>query len=83
MIGPRNAILVINDLVLGGLLLGLLAAAFKWLVERSKVAQYRGRLWGRLFWDFAHFVMDIECRVRGFLRRRWLRGAKNISPKLA
>jgi NADH dehydrogenase FAD-containing subunit len=57
-LGPRCGIVVFNDLVLGGLLFGMLGAVAKYVVERTKVAEIRNQLWGRAFWAFSHVVVN-------------------------
>lgn len=57
-LGPRCGIVVFNDLVMGGLLFGMIGGLAKYLVERSKVAEIRNQLWGRAFWAFAHVVVN-------------------------
>lgn len=57
-LGPRHAILVVNGVVLGGAVLGFVAALAKFVVERSKVAEIRQQTWGRAFWAFGHVVVN-------------------------
>ncbi len=47
-LGPNQAILVFDNIVLGGIgLLGSLAAVLKFLIERLKMAEMRGQWWAR------------------------------------
>ena len=48
-LGARDGVLVFNDLVLGG----WLAAVAKYIIERSKVGQYRGELASVALWALA------------------------------
>ena len=42
-------------MVLGGLIFGMMSGLIKYVVERSKVAEIRNKLWGRC-------VLHVECR---------------------
>jgi hypothetical protein len=42
-----HGIVVFNDLVLGGVLFGMLGGLVKHIVERSKLAEIRNKTWGR------------------------------------
>jgi hypothetical protein len=48
-LGPHNAVLVMNDLVLGGRLLGRVACLVKHVIEITKMAELRGHVWGRYY----------------------------------
>lgn len=71
-IGPKDAVIVFNNLVVGGFLLGKLCALVKFIIERTKVAEVRQRLWGRyflpetivfhslrMFWALGHVITNI------------------------
>lgn len=57
-LGPRQAILVVNGLVIGGAVLGLVAAIAKFVIERSKIAEIRQKAWGRAFWALSHVIVN-------------------------
>ena len=62
MAGSSNAIVIFNDLVIGGALLGVLGALIKFIIERTKIAEIRQQLWGRAFWAFGHVVVNfLHC----------------------
>lgn len=42
-----QGIVVFNDLVLGGVLFGMFGGLIKHIIERSKIAEIRNRVWGR------------------------------------
>jgi len=71
-LGPRHAIVVFNNIVVGGAILGMLAASIKFIIERSKVAEIRQRPWGRAFWAFGHIVVNalhcVMCRFHYFMK---------------
>lgn len=46
-VGPMHGIVVFNDLVLGGVLFGMIGGLVKYIVERSKLAEIRNKTWGR------------------------------------
>ena len=46
-IGPMQGIVVFNDLVVGGVLFGMLGGFIKYVIERSKIAEIRNQVWGR------------------------------------
>lgn len=47
IIGPMQGIVVFNDLVVGGVLFGMLGGFIKYVIERSKIAEIRNKVWGR------------------------------------
>ena len=57
-LGPRYSIVIFNDLVIGGVMLGLLGSFVKFLIERTKIAEIRNKVWGRAFWAFGHIVSN-------------------------
>lgn len=57
-LGPNNAIVVFNDLVICGLLFGFIGGFVKLLIERSKISEVRNEVWGRLFWSFGHVASN-------------------------
>lgn len=63
-LGPYNGIIIFNNIVLGGLLFGLLGGMMKFIIERSKIAEIRNRLWGRLFWAFGHVVSNFLSKLQ-------------------
>jgi uncharacterized protein (DUF2062 family) len=42
-----QGIVVFNDLVVGGVLFGMLGGFIKYFIERSKIAEIRNQVWGR------------------------------------
>lgn len=59
-LGPWDGILVFNSLVLYGALGGLVAAALKWVIEVTKLAEMRRRWWAIALWkaiDAANMVV--------------------------
>lgn len=61
-LGPRNAIVIFNGFVMGGAILGAVAAIVKFVVERTKVSEIRQQYVGRAFWAFGHVVVNfIHC----------------------
>ena len=46
-LGPYNAVLIMNNLVLGGWVLGRIATVIKHVIEISKMAELKGLAWGR------------------------------------
>lgn len=63
-LGPRYGIVVFNNLVIGGVLLGMLGSLVKFIIERSKIAEIRNKVWGRAFWAFGHVVSNfIHCAM--------------------
>lgn len=62
-LGPNNAIIVFNNIVIGGLLLGRAAGLIKFIIERSKVSEIRHELWGRALWAFVHVVVNAVHRA--------------------
>eukprot|EP00607_Mallomonas_marina_P010779 CAMPEP_0182421228 /NCGR_PEP_ID=MMETSP1167-20130531/6505_1 /TAXON_ID=2988 /ORGANISM="Mallomonas Sp, Strain CCMP3275" /LENGTH=587 /DNA_ID=CAMNT_0024598137 /DNA_START=92 /DNA_END=1851 /DNA_ORIENTATION=+ len=58
-LGPRSAIVIFNNLVLGGLLFGVIAAVMKWTVETTKIAEARDKKWAQAFWAFAHVLVNV------------------------
>ena len=75
-LGPRYGIVVFNNLVLGGVLLGILGSLVKFLIERSKIAEIRNKTWGRAFWAFGHVVSNFIHRTMCFFSKK---SKKNIS----
>jgi len=57
-LGPHNGIVVFNDLVIGGFGLSILAGVVKFIIERSKISEIRGEVWGSAFWAFGHVVVN-------------------------
>ena len=45
--GPMQGIVIFNNLVLGGVLFGMIGGLVKYVVERSKIAEIRNKTWGR------------------------------------
>ena len=72
-LGPRHAIVVFNGIVLGGTLLGLLAALVKFVIERSKISEIRQEPFGRAFWAFGHVVVNATHGVWVWAVQSWLR----------
>lgn len=61
-LGPRNGIVVVNNIVLGGLFWLTLGGLAKFIVERTKIAEIRYSLWGRCFWALAHVIINfVHC----------------------
>ena len=61
-LGPMNGIVVFNDLVIGGVILGFLGAFVKFFIERSKISEIRNEFTGRSIWAFAHQVTNtLHC----------------------
>jgi len=46
-LGPNNGIVVFNDLVLCGMVFSMIGGLIKFIIERSKVAEIKQKLWGR------------------------------------
>lgn len=72
-LGPRDAILIFNNIVLGGFLFGGLAAVAKWIIERSKVAEIQNRYWGQAFWALGHVLVNILHSISEFVDSLWNR----------
>lgn len=62
-LGPLCGIVVFNNIVLGGLLGGRIAAVLKFVIERTKVAEIRQNIFGRLFWMLGHVVSNFLHRL--------------------
>lgn len=55
-----------NDLVLGGVLFGMFGGLIKHIIERSKIAEIRNRVWGRsviatLSTSFSYMLLLLSC----------------------
>jgi len=57
-LGPHYGIVIFNNLVIGGVLLGMLGSLIKFIIERTKIAEIRNKTWGRAFWAFGHVVSN-------------------------
>ena len=42
-----QGIVIFNNLVLGGVLFGMMGGFVKYVIERSKIAEIRNKTWGR------------------------------------
>ena len=73
-LGPREGIIVFNNVVIGGFLLSFISGLAKLIIERSKVAEIRQQAWGRIFWSFGHVVANSLSQIcflfEKFARRR-------------
>lgn len=67
-LGPRAGILVLDNLVLGGLFFSTLAAIAKFSIERTKVSEIRRQKTGTLFWLVIHAM--VNALHRWFVRVR-------------
>ena len=65
-LGPRHGILVFNNMVLGGVLFAMLAAATKRFIERSKISEVRGEAVGAIVWRVLHMAVNLThaCYMR-------------------
>jgi NADH dehydrogenase FAD-containing subunit len=80
-LGPRYSIVVFNDLVIGGVLLGIIGSFVKFLVERSKIAEVRNKVWGRAFWAFGHIVSNFIHGVMYQFKKKLLPGPMDTPQK--
>ena len=78
-LGPKCGIVIFNDLVIGGMLLGILGGLVKYIIERSKIAEIRNKLWGRAFWAFGHVVVNTIHRLHVLGRAVYGRISRRIS----
>jgi hypothetical protein len=69
--------------VLGGILFGLLGGLMKFIVERSKIAEIRNKLWGRLFWAFGHVVSNFLSKLQFLFYKMKQKMINNKSLKVA
>lgn len=67
-LGPNNAIVVFNGIVVGGAILGVLAAFVKFTIERTKISEIRQQSLGRAFWAFGHVVVNFTHSLWVWLR---------------
>jgi len=67
-LGPNNAIVVFNGIVVGGAILGVLAALVKFTIERTKISEIRQQSFGRAFWAFGHVVVNFTHSLWVWLR---------------
>lgn len=61
-LGPRDGIVVFNNVVVCGTFVALLAGFIKFVIERSKISEIRQEWFGRLFWSFGHVVTNFIHR---------------------
>jgi NADH dehydrogenase FAD-containing subunit len=62
-LGPKNGVVVFNDIVIGGALIGIFGALIKFIIERSKIAEIRQKTWGRVFWAAGHVAVNTVHRA--------------------
>ena len=58
-LGPSNGILIFNDFVFGGIIIGAFIGFLKFIIERTKVAEIKHHKWGRAIWIFGHTFVNV------------------------
>ena len=82
-LGPYNSVLIINDVVIGGSILGRFAALTKHIIEVAKVAELKGQLWAKLFWFLVYSLFAIKNTTEHYLRKYMLRMQLNKPTQTA
>ena len=68
-LGPKDGIIVFNNLILGGIFFSVLGGLAKFIIERSKISEIRNEVWGRGFWAFGHVIANSVHVLMVFTRK--------------
>ena len=80
-LGPNNGIVIFNDLVVGGVIFGIIGAFVKFFIERSKISEIRQERTGRLIWAMGHVISNFFHQISVFINEIFLRNKSKHREK--